>query len=793
MSAEKEVLIDHNAKPRLTALLQELNSSSGLKLSPSTASTQLSPLLDAFLLTSSQHARSLAFLVLSRIVSNARPKDPAAASEKAQTDATANLSQLFTPLLEPRLSSTNSKDVIPALGLCAAVFQVDQAAASQILLKDGVMEAIMDSTDLFHGDEGREVARCVAALLSQASGSKSCRPLVVSHAMTWLQSQSQQTLDSTLRAAAAISLTKLSKGTGEDSSSAASLSSPAEHVHEGKPSSDGLVSLMRDLVLDSAASAHSDSSQGSTPQATLDAVEGLAYLTSDPNIREVLSADSTFLARLFALVPPPRKRQTGQVPVIDANSTDLNSPQQRSSLGLLYGVAVIIANITAYKPQLSEEEKQVEKLRNMTQAGAQMGQKLSETQDPMEIQRESPLAVKRRCRRLVKAGVLPVLVSIASRFESESVRRTVGQAFLSLVEDKENRGKVIQAGGAKSLLSIIRAALAAIEAHPKAPKAAKGKFDSTLHQPARALDAKDLPSIQALAKLSITASPLLLFGPDASSSIDAIHPLGHLLLNPSSNLLQRFEALMSLTNLGSLGPMVASRIATYIEAGLGSILTKAETLLLDDNTLVRRAAMELTCNLISSDEVWERYTGEGPDGKTRPDSETPMKTLVNRLHIVLALSDVDDVGTRLAASGALAMLTGSGTVCRIIIEEMEDGPKKAFAILTDLISPTSHDDHENSTGADDTNIAVLPPIDLQPQLVHRGVVCTRNILTNLESTPIRTDTVAKVVKAAEATNLVEALLAALKSPSNAGNKEIVMASAQALKWLADHGIQLPVV
>ncbi|KAG8872255.1 hypothetical protein FRB97_007823 [Tulasnella sp. 331] len=800
MTSKQETTAD--AETHLTTLLQELGSSSGLKMSSATAQTQLNPLLDAFSLASTQHARSLAFLVISKIISNARPKDPSTASEKAQTDATTKLSQLFTSLLEPRLSSTDFKNVFPALGLFAALFQVDQATASQILQKDGVMESVIDATDLFHGDEGRNVSQGVAALLSQASGSKSCRPLVASHAMTWLQAQSQITSDPTLRAAAAITLTKLSRGAEEDASATTSSSGSAEPLQEVRRSTDDLVSVMRDLVIGSPPITEPTSSSKSTPQATLDAVEGLAYLTSDTNIREFLSVDSTFLESLFSLIPPPKKRQTGPVPVIDADNATFDSPQQRSSSGLLYGIAVIIANITAYKPQLTEEEKQVEKLKNMTQAGAQSGQELAGSMDPMEIQRETPLYVKRRCRRLVKAGVLPALVSIASRSESESVRRTTGKAFLSLVEDKENRGKVIQAGGAKALLAMIRTALAAREAQSAEPKSAKGKVASTSHQPVRALDLQDLFSIQALAKLSITASPLLVFGPDASSSIDAIRPLGHMLLNPASNLLQKFESLMAMTNLGSLGPVVATRIVGYKEPSLGSILTKAETLLLDDNVLVRRAAMELICNLISSDEVWERYTGEGLDGKTpvvvgrdsNAASAPSTKAVVNRLRIILALSDVDDIGTRLAASGALAMLTSSASVCRIMMEDMEDGPKKAFAILIDLISPLhleEDDDDDNSKEKQMAGSTGPSPGDLQPQLVHRGVVCVRNILANLNPSPPESDAISNIVRAAETTKLAGVLVATLTAPSSAGNKEVVMAAAQALKWLANHGVKLP--
>lgn len=776
---------------QLEALVRELDSKSGLRIAASTAESRLVVLLNSFSPEATPHKRSLGFLVLSKLVSNARPKDPAGASERAQQDATANLVRLLSPLLLPRLSSTESADVMPACGLLAALFQVDQSTACQILLTDGLMESVMDATDLFEGEQGLEVCRGVASLLSQASGSKSCRSVVISHAVAWLQSQSKQTSDPTLRAAAAIALTKLSRGTEEDNSADVSLSGSSESAVEAKPDTEGLVSLMKRLVIDSLSTTQPDSPDLSTPQATLDAVEGLAYMTSDPRIRETLSSDAIFLARLFALIPAARKRQTGPVPIINSDSTDFDSPQRlRSSFGLLYGIAVIVSNIVAYQPQLTEEEKQVEKLKKMTQAGAQTGRKLSDEKDSLDALRDD-VAVRRRCKRLLKAGALPALVSIASRSESESVRRASGRAFLSLVEDKENRGKVVQSGGARALLSIIRASFTSIEGQPTAPAPAKGRFDSTSTQPTRALDAQDLPAIQALAKLSITSSPLLLFGPDASSSIDAVRPLGHLLLNPSSNLLQKFEALMALTNLGSLGPVVASRIAVYKEPGLGSILSKTETLMLDDNVLVRRAAMELVCNLVSSDEVWERYTGERSDGD-RPAgpgddqlASASSKGRISRLRIVLALSDVNDAGTRLAASGALAMLTSSENVCRAMMGEMEDGPGKTFAVLVDLITPPAPDTDDEAE-----EDGPLRP-DLRPQLAHRGVVCVRNMIANVSSGNSQSKAIPAIVEAAEKTGLVGALVTVLTSPVSAGNREVVTAAAQALKWLTDHGIKLP--
>ncbi|KAF8491018.1 hypothetical protein JB92DRAFT_3007445, partial [Gautieria morchelliformis] len=85
----------------------------------------------------------------------------------------------------------------------------------------------------------------------------------------------------------------------------------------------------------------------------------------------------------------------------------------------------------------------------------------------------------------------------------------------------------------------------------------------------------DLLAIRALAKLSIIFPPA------------AVHS--------SASLLQRFEAVMALTNISSATPEAAER-----ETLVGDIVKRAETHLLDSNTMLRRASTELICNLVGS-------------------------------------------------------------------------------------------------------------------------------------------------------------------------------------------------
>ncbi|KAG9016339.1 hypothetical protein FRB90_003213, partial [Tulasnella sp. 427] len=449
----------------LKSLLEQLESKSGLQLSSSSLNSQITPVLTAFLPTSKPSTRALAHLVISRLVSNARPSPTAVTGSSYQTEqekATQNLTRLFSPIIEPRLATTSMNEVGPALGLFTALFQVDSATASGIFLKDGVLEAVMDVPDLFDGKDGVAAAHAVATLLSQASGVKPCRPLVQAHASSWLQDQARRdAADAGVRAAAANALTKLSRGTAEDASQDTMPSvggTPTDTAVEDARRQDeeeALAGLMKNLIIESKDASKSEQTLTDSSQSVLDAVEGLAYSSMDAKVKESLSADTPFLTHLFSLVPAPKKHQTGAKPTVNVTS-EILAPEEKASVALLYGVCVIVLNLVSFRPKLSDEEKQVDRLKRMTKEGARTGGTLA---DPDGKHAEDPLetddAVKRRCKRVLKAGVMPALVSMSHRKESEGIRRALGRILLSLVEEKDNRGKIVQGGGVKALQRII--------------------------------------------------------------------------------------------------------------------------------------------------------------------------------------------------------------------------------------------------------------------------------------------------------------------------------------------------
>lgn len=656
---------------------------------------ELSYLITSFIPSQTSDHRSKAYLTLSAFCQGVRSSSPV--KGKQPDPATEALVRVFSPLVLSYLQETEEPSLLAGLSFLTALFQVDPESASSIFQQDGVLELVMDCIEL---NPSLELSLHVAHLLSQACGHKSCRQIIPSETLRWLEAKSHQTGDAPLRAAAAIALIKFARGSRADNSEVTGSDVPTTQTKD-----DELASMMKQMVV------------GPSDQSSIgDAVEGLAYLTVDPGVKELLSNDPVFIKHLCSLIPP-RKSTSAK----ETNST------------LLYGILVIICNICSYRPQLSEEQTQIEKLRRMAKAGNDTS---SGPDAPSSL--DSDEKVKFRARKLVAGGVSNIFAAAIPAMDSAGVRLSVGKALLGIVTDKDNRGSVLQSGGAKILMLVIKHGL---------PIISPGK-PSKLEQ----LDVAYLEPIQALAKLAITSSPVQVFGPNVGAVYDAIRPLSMMLQHPSSTLLQRFEALMALTNLASYNAESASRVAVA-----DGLMNKVEFLLLEEHPLVRRASMELICNLIAGSEtVFERYGGTESNASAK-----------SKLQVVLALSDVEDLATRLAASGALATVTASPSACQSLLA-LQFERHRVFPILAQLIDPTVTAD-----------AAEMADADSNPGLVHRGVICSRNILLSISEEGVRK----QASKEAQDGGLVTAMVNLIKSGQ--APEEIMRPTAEALKVLMD--------
>lgn len=651
--------------------------------------------------------KAKAFVALSSICSRHRHL-PTAEVDEAGTH---NIVHLFLPFIESRLSEVEERPLLEAFSFVGALFSVDWQSGAAIFNRDGFQDTMMDALELYASSS--ELMHTVASVLASACGFKPSRSNLSSRCIIWLDSTFKHTKDEKVKAAVTLALLK-SQTTGNSSE----LNIPSNEETDVKEREENLFDSLRNILVNS----------GEHLNHATDAVEGLTYLSTKPHFKNRIVDDNELLKK-----------------IISTHRQFKRNPSQPEHFGTMpFGVAALVANLCSYRLRLSEEQAQIERLKKMA-SGSKSNNKATTTDyDDDEY-------VRKRGKRLIDLGVVDLLVSITKVTDSSATKSVVGRALLGLIEDKNNRGKILQAGGGKTLMSIIRAS--------HKPKSE----ESTSELGKAGMEFADLDSIQAMAKLAITASPLQVFGPDTNVSIEAIKPLAYLLLHPSSSLLQQFESMMALTNISSMGPDLATRV-TQTEG----ILSKLEFLLLSENNMIRRAATELICNLVSgSEDAFNRFSGEG-DSTTHNQAKS-------RLHILFALADVDDEPTNLAASGALAILTSSASASKLILE-LEFEHHRAFRILKQLIH-TSTDEGDEETEPKESNLG----------LVHRGVVCVRNVLVNLSSASERERLASDLVEC----GMVDGLTGVIKRAGNESiSEDILRPTAEALKWLMDFGVNV---
>jgi hypothetical protein len=269
-------------------------------------------------------------------------------------------------------------------------------------------------------------------------------------------------------------------------------------------------------------------------------IEGLAYASIRPQVKESLAFNSKFLKTLLDVLR--------------------NSPPKSPAT---YGGLTILVNLTSYLPTLTEEQKRISQLK--AYAGAS---KPSLDADPLN----EDVHVAERCKAVFKAEALPVLVSHSAQGSPASLK-LISAILLSLSKISELRGRIAQQGGIKLLL----------HAYIKLPQTDYAARRTAAH---------------ALARILISTNPIHVFGGSNPHPLhSAIRPLVSLLSDdPTSetrDLLPTFEALLALTNLASIDDDARDPIIRDAWANI-------DDLLLSNNKMVTRATVELICNLMQS-------------------------------------------------------------------------------------------------------------------------------------------------------------------------------------------------
>ncbi|KAI1410017.1 putative actin cytoskeleton organization protein [Hypoxylon sp. FL1857] len=486
-------------------------------------------------------------------------------------------------------------DYIVAFCVAAAVFPIAPDITTDIFLSEGFLPSL--DPLMRRKWKSRKVETACLEMLNAASMNSQCREAIQKYCTDWLEEVVDQDPN------------ELSKAIhSADPEVQVTEGSIAMRRHSVAVQNMAAVILAKLRAVPSSAQQTTEGSEPRIQQATTSiedlskkfssmilkenpesdkklSVEGLAYATIQPTVKEEVAGNKELLKTLVKIL--------GDAPA--------KSP-------LTYGVLSIFMNLTRYQPAQSEEQKKMTQLKAYANASGKLA-----PANPLNDDQH----VSERCKRVFEAGIVPVLVT-HSRHGSVASLSLIVSIISALSATTSLRGQLAQQGAVNLLI-------AAWTALPDSESQAKRT------------------AAQALARILISTNPALVFGGTrARPQNSAIRPLIYI-LSPdpaaeSRDLLPTFEALMALTNLASTDNDTRATI-------IRNAWSEIEEQMLSSNNLVSKAAVELVCNLVQCVEGVALYAADNPQA-------------ANRLHILLALADAEDKGTRSAAGGALASLTG---------------------------------------------------------------------------------------------------------------------------------------
>jgi hypothetical protein len=569
----------------------------------------------------------------------------------------------FSALITAMVGKGRLNDLIIAFSAVAAVFPVVPTAAASIFLSDDFMNAL---APLATRDATRKkVEVSILELLNAACINRPCREAVAKRFSEWLSHTLTNGSDEGSELAAVV----LAKIRASETIQSSTKNGEAQEENTGVTD---LVQRFKGLMSEPKVENISH------------AIEGLAYSSVQPSVKEQLAKDPTFMRDLIS--------------VLKQHTTDSS---------VLYGGLMIILNLTKFLPNLSDEQKKMSQLKNY--ADASTGKARAST-DP----RDADDVVLERCGIVIDNGVTALLVD-CGRVALPSTNDLTAKILLALARRPKSRGTLAQQGAIKLLLGLSIPQQGQSVGHTE-----------TTHN-----------ASHALARILISVDPSHVFPstgfPQATSPV---RPLLSLLASPEGatisvdqprDLLPVFESLLALTNLASY-PRDDAPAELIVREGWSVI----EELLLSSNSRVQRAACELVCNLMTCESGIIKFADA-------------TKRASQRLHIMLALTDADDVATRRAAGGAIAMLTEYDAAVAAVLER-----PRGVELLLGLCQ------------------------EKDDALVHRGVVCVHNLTT------ASGDIGARARTAVQAAGGIDILTTCLKTTSNPA---VLQTGVEALKPL----------
>lgn len=174
---------------------------------------------------------------------------------------------------------------------------------------------------------------------------------------------------------------------------------------------DGLSGTLMNMTLN----ATSDSARSTS-------IEGLAYSSLKPKVKEEILANSNLVTTLIDTLKASRPTDPA-----------------------VFGILTIFTNITAYRPNHTEEQIRMSQLR------AYANNSRPAPPDPLD----SPTYVTERCKKVLAAGLVPVLTSHHVKSMSAVGMDKTVSIISALAREQRHRGLLTQQGAVRLLLQAI--------------------------------------------------------------------------------------------------------------------------------------------------------------------------------------------------------------------------------------------------------------------------------------------------------------------------------------------------
>ncbi|NXJ12131.1 UN45B protein, partial [Odontophorus gujanensis] len=307
-----------------------------------------------------------------------------------------NYRMICEEYIKSKIDPQNMDKTLHAIQMVSGVLQGPFELGNKLLGMKGIMEMMV----ALCGSE-REIDQLVAVeALIHASTKLSRATFIISNGITLLKEIYKKTKNEKIKIRALVGLCKLGSAGGTDYG--------LRQFAEG--STEKLAKQCRKWLCNTSIDARTRKW----------AVEGLAYLTLDADVKDDFVEDEQALQAMFELA-------------------------KTSDKTILYSVASALVNCTN-----SYDTKEL--VPELVQLA-----KFSKQHVPEEHPKDKKDFVMKRVKRLLKAGVVSALacmVKADSAILTDQSKELIARVFLALCEDSRDRGTIVAQGGGKALIPL---------------------------------------------------------------------------------------------------------------------------------------------------------------------------------------------------------------------------------------------------------------------------------------------------------------------------------------------------